>query len=462
MRRVANQSREYADGGGPARVDAAVRAALGTPVRVPDTVLAVSGGRDSMVLLHAAMRFARRRVSAVATFDHGSGAHATRAVALVQRVAGEYGLTFVAGRAAQPEAGPRGEAAWRAERWAFLRDAARIVPNGVVATAHTEDDQLETVFIRALRSAGPRGLAGLYAASPVVRPFVEVAAREVAEYAALHRVEFVDDPSNTSRRHLRNRVRHELLPAIARQRPGFRAELLALARRAAAWRAEVERLVDGLATADASGTELSVPQPVLGSLGEAELAVVWPAIAARAGVTLDRRGTHRLAGFTRTSISGDTMPLSGGAHVRRARGRFVLRRGNADISRPCAPRAGVAATVVEHGTMCGAFRFRASAGANRGPSDAGSAWEATFDVAVELTVRPWMAGDRMAGGTGGTARRVKRFFADAHIGAHDRSGWPVVLADGAIVWIPGVRRSDAATVRPGRPGVRYECDRIDR
>jgi hypothetical protein len=55
---------------------------------------------------------------------------------------------------------------------------------------------------------------------------------------------------------------------------------------------------------------------------------------------------------------------------------------------------------------------------------------------------------------------VKRFFADARVPALDRPGWPVVLVNGTIVWIPGVRRSDAATVRPGRPGVRYECDRI--
>jgi tRNA(Ile)-lysidine synthase len=62
---------------------------------------------------------------------------------------------------------------------------------------------------------------------------------------------------------------------------------------------------------------------------------------------------------------------------------------------------------------------------------------------------------------GGAARRVKRFFADARVPAEERRVWPVVLADGVIAWIPGVRRSDAATVRPGRPGVRYDCDRND-
>ena len=58
------------------------------------------------------------------------------------------------------------------------------------------------------------------------------------------------------------------------------------------------------------------------------------------------------------------------------------------------------------------------------------------------------------------ARRVKRFFADARIPGMDRAGWPVVLAAGEIIWIPGVRRADAATDRSGGPGVRYVCERI--
>jgi tRNA(Ile)-lysidine synthase len=62
---------------------------------------------------------------------------------------------------------------------------------------------------------------------------------------------------------------------------------------------------------------------------------------------------------------------------------------------------------------------------------------------------------------GQAARRVKRYFADAHVPARARAGWPVVLAAGEIVWIPGVRRSDAATDRPGRPGVPFICERID-
>ena len=60
-----------------------------------------------------------------------------------------------------------------------------------------------------------------------------------------------------------------------------------------------------------------------------------------------------------------------------------------------------------------------------------------------------------------TIRRVKGLLRDAGIAGPDRAGWPVVLADGEIVWIPGVRRSDAATERSGRPREWFICERDD-
>src|SRR5690348_9755078 len=128
--------------------------------------LAVSGGCDSMVLLHAISRAlaavdpttGARRDTRVLTFDHGTGAHATAAADLVAREAARLGLDVRVGRGVLRDAS---EAAWRAARWRFLRDAA---PKGaVIATAHTRDDQLETVVMRVMRDAGARGLAGLAA-----------------------------------------------------------------------------------------------------------------------------------------------------------------------------------------------------------------------------------------------------------------------------------------------------------
>src|SRR5688572_15146787 len=188
----------------PDRVTQAIAALAdeGRPV-----VLAVSGGLDSMVLLHAAAVEPRLRVAAVATFDHRSGPAAARAAAVVAAAAGALGLRCVTERAPRPE---RTEAAWRASRWSFLRAVAR-EHQAAVATGHTADDQAETVFMRLLRGSGVRGLAGLLAASPVRRPVVALTRRELAAYAARHGVRWVEDPTNESRQHLRNRVRLELL-----------------------------------------------------------------------------------------------------------------------------------------------------------------------------------------------------------------------------------------------------------
>ena len=104
----------------------------------------------------------------------------------------------------------------------------------------------------------------------------------------------------------------------------------------------------------------------------------------------------------------------------------------------------------------GRWRFeRSGRGAGR------TAWAAALPAGGRLEVRSWRPGDRMRPAGSETIRRVKGLLRDAGVAGPDRAGWPVVLADGEIVWIPGVRRSDAATERPGRPREWYICERDD-
>lgn len=283
-------------------------------------VLAVSGGLDSMALLHAA-RGGRSRLI-VATFDHGTGPAAAAAARLVRRRCDALGLDCITGRAGVKA---RTEAAWREQRWSFLREIARDNA-AVIATAHTLDDQVETVFMRILRDAGARGLAGLYAPSDIARPLLGTRRSEVEAYAAERLIEYVDDPSNRSRRHLRNRVRLDLLPGILAARPSFAGDLLDLARRAADWRAAVASIVDGFGLEQHSDGSLFVARRALDAYDERELAVLWPEIAARASVTMDRRGTRRVAAFTIEGAAGGSIQLSGGTEVVRTREHFVLRR----------------------------------------------------------------------------------------------------------------------------------------
>jgi tRNA(Ile)-lysidine synthase len=287
-------------------------------------VLAVSGGVDSMVLLHAAVSIPKEKRPAflVASFDHGTGAAAKRAVETVRRRSSELGLAFTRGRA---EKSTTTEHQWRTSRWTFLHGCAAEF-SAPISTGHTLDDHVETIFIRILRDAGPRGLAALFAESEVIRPFLSLRRDDLAGYAERHSVAYVDDPSNATRNHLRNRVRHDLLPAISRLRPGFAAQLLSIARRSADWRSKMIEIADQLDVKQADDGSLRIARAALRGYDAESLRALWPAIAARANVIMDRRGTLRLAEFTMKGVTGGSIQLSGGVEVRMFRDYLLLRR----------------------------------------------------------------------------------------------------------------------------------------
>jgi tRNA(Ile)-lysidine synthase len=189
----------------------------------------------------------------------------------------------------------------------------------------------------------------------------------------------------------------------------------------------------------------------LAGYDEDSLAVLWSALAARVGLALDRRGTRRLASFTISSGGGGSIPLSGGWRLDAAGDSFVLRRAPAE-------GPGVARLPAGGSLDWGAFRFRAAESGDA----VGDAWAAALPLASPLVVRGWAPGDRLAPAAGTPRRRVKRYLTEAGVRGLDRRGWPVVVAGDDVVWIPGVRRSDAATVRSGRPVRSYLCERIDR
>lgn len=423
--------------------------------RTEGIVLAVSGGLDSMVLLDVAAhsgREATERIT-VATFDHASGAHSARAASLVVERALGYGLPVVVGRA---DGCDQSEAAWRAERWEFLRSAAA-ASGSLVLTAHTRDDQVETVLMRAMRGAGARGLAALAASSDVRRPFLHVRRQDLLAYANARGLPWLEDPTNRSRQYLRNRVRLDLLPAIRRVAPQFEEDLLDIARRASSWRSELAALVDrhvaiSLGCDEHGAATLDVAAADLADYSRTTLAVLWPELASRVGLALDARGTRRAAEFTIAGRVGSRIQISGGWELVRSRSRFELQR---------APRGVPSRPALSFGAPMTWDRWSFSTKEADAPRDA---WTATLPKDDPLQIRGWRAGDRMRVFQRGRliARKVKYFLSDAGISGHIRARWPVVVAGDEVVWIPGVRRSDAATVRSGRPVVTYVCDYLDR
>jgi tRNA(Ile)-lysidine synthase len=403
-------------------------------------VLAVSGGCDSMVLLHAALAVAPERVAAVATFDHGTGAAARRAVRLVRAECARLGVPLVHGGG-----GPigRSEAEWRNARWAFLRGVAES-RGARVATAHTRDDHVETVFMRVLRGSGARGLAGLHAESAVLRPFLALSRGTVRAFGTDMGVAFVDDPTNVSRRYLRNRVRLDLLPALRRVHPEMDRDLLELSERAALVRAELDRLARQVSVVKAPG-RLAVAASDVAGYSRESLAALWPAMAARVGLALDRRGTERIVAFTIECGVGRRAQVAGGWELYRSHAWLELVRRAPDS----ACEAGLNG---QREVRFDGWRF------TRGPDRPHDPWTAVLPADAKTVVRTWQPGDRMVAAGSTQARRVKRFLSDARVSAAERARWPVVVSEGQVIWIPGVRRGSAATARPGRSEVSYMCE----
>lgn len=435
------------------RVRDVVAAALPSEGRF---VLAVSGGRDSMVLLDVFARHLHDRIACVATFDHGSGEAATQAATLAERRARELGLPVRRGLM-RSGVDTRREAAWRDARWSFLREVSRAA-GAAVATAHTLDDQVETVFMRALRGSGARGLAGLYARSAVVRPLLELSRSDVAAYAKAFGVEWVEDPSNSSRRYLRNRVRLDLLPALERSAPGLSSELLELSRRAAELRDQVDAEIARSVHVRVAAGALAVARADLLGYDAAALGLLWPALAARVGAVLDRRGTERITEFTISGRAGARIQLSGGWEVVLHRGSVVLRRARIGDE----PGEAVGDSLPLEGEVSfGGWRFRPLKGESGDSRTANDMWCAVLPADATLFVRPWRSGDRMVPLGAAVPRRVKGLFRDAGVDAVRRRGWPVVVVDDEIVWIPGVRRGAPSRYLSDRPAVVYECELHD-
>lgn len=413
-------------------------------------VLAVSGGVDSAVLLDAVARLRTPgHHVVVASIDHGTGPVATEAVALTASVAAQHGLGIVTERL---RPGRPSEAEWRRQRWRFLwQVAAR--EDAVVTTAHTRDDQVETVVMRLLRGAGARGLAGLFAASPVERPLLSASRADVMYYARRRRLRYLEDPTNLSVAFLRNRVRLNILPAIRAVHPGFDDEILDLAHRAAQVRAAVDVASGEFLLAQRQG-EVVVDAVALAGLDEAGRRLLWPALAARVGAWLDRRGIVRLAGLT-DRPRGTRVQVSGGFEAVRDRDTIVLRRPTPE--EPRAPRP------LRRGATFGPFRFEARQVATiRHPAAPANhqrdPWRIRLADSLEPLVREWVPGDRLLLDRSGRKRRVKRFLAEAGIPAPDRPGWPVVVVDGDVVWVPGVRGSPDAVHGTGNL-IEYRCER---
>ncbi|HEY6808441.1 MAG TPA: tRNA lysidine(34) synthetase TilS [Gemmatimonadales bacterium] len=415
-------------------------------------VVAVSGGADSLALLHLLHELADEfgLTLVVAHADHGIQAVGRSVGRVVEKIATGLGLPFELGELAL---GPRAtETVARRARYAWLREVQRRHHATYLVTAHHRDDQIETVLLRVLRGSAPTGLAGMSARTRggLVRPLLPFTRDELGAYVTARGLTAHADPANADPRHVRSWIRTVLLPLVA-DRLGARVtdDLLRLARHAArdarAWDRVPGLLPELGLSVDAGG--FRVARDPLGGYDPALAAALLRAAARRVGLVLGPAAARRVVALA-ARPSGRRLPLGDGWSAEVAFDRLIVHR---DV---CCALEVIHGAVERGSALFGDFRL--SWTPEPAPARIERAAWTTWLAQPGWTVRPPQQGDALAplGGVG--HRPVRRLLMEARVPRGARAGYPVLARGETILWVPGICRSADELPEPGTPAVRVD------
>ena len=450
-------------------------------IRAESRVLAaVSGGSDSTALAHILRELDRAgelRLVGLVHFNHQLRASADRDEQFVAELAASLGVAAlidredVATRARRERRSLEGAA--RAARYAFFERARLTSGADVVALGHTRDDQAETVLLRLVRGAGPRGLAGMYPRNGrIVRPLLGCRREELRTWLAGGRLAFVEDETNADVSIPRNRVRAELLPLLAARFNPAIVDVLAdeadLAREAWAWMDD-----------QAAQLAARVVRPVEERGNDVVREIDVPALTA-APVALQRAvlwrvmrdtAAHRSVAFHHIEAArrlmevgaGDGRIDAPGHRVERIGGALVLTGRGADaVGRPVAKPPNLfryplsipgEVTLPDAGVVVSAEHADPGAILRNGPD--GHVVFVRGDLCRgSLAVRNRRPGDRFRPVGLGGRKKLQDYFVDRKIPRDRRDAVPIVV-DGAdrIVWVAGYGIDEAFRVTDDSQGV---------
>jgi tRNA(Ile)-lysidine synthase len=416
--------------------------------------IAVSGGADSVFLLHAMRELAPRwnLQLGVIHINHGiRGAASIADAEFVRQLAAAFGLPFHLRQTDVPSMDGNLEQAARNVRQGFF---AELIASGAVdraATGHTRSDQAETVLYRILRGSGLTGLSGILPVTSegIVRPLLEIDRSEIEAWLRQHEIAWCEDETNQDRTYARNRLRHEILPLLRdnfnHQLDTALANLATLARdEEAYWDAELCRSLPG-------------PNPQPQVIAVTELANVPPALARRRirqAVALVK-GDHRSLDFAHVERVLQMARSQGGSGRFQVPGLDVFRsfewiriappgygsRPECDFELPLEvpgsvelPGSGTRITlqVLEDrsggpcATVVNELDWQRFGGDRSAPS---------------LELRNWRPGDQYRRVGHSKPEKIKFFFQEARIPLWERRIWPIITYNEVIVW---ARRFGAA------------------
>ena len=439
-------------------------------------LVGVSGGPDSMVLIHLLSRLApvlRIRLG-VAHLNHClRGALAEKDAEVVCKAASELGYPCHCGHAkilkVKRQLGLSVEDAARRVRYAFFKKTMIDAGYNKLALGHQMNDNAEQVLLALLRGAGPRGLAGIAPVrdSHIIRPLIDTRRSQIEIFAAKNKITYVTDESNVDRLFLRNRIRQGLLPLLAADyNPRIEAHLNRLADIMRCQEDWIEGVVKihykKVSMKSTQGTiDLSV-----GSLRQAHPALgrrlVRMALEDLAGSLQRVRFSHVQAVLDlATGDKGEkTCHLPGSIRARRSYDRLVLsmatpfrkRRALAGSEKKAAPKTTISGpfpATVEILAMGIGMRFSPSHPGHLPAWNTMNRNRADFDMdrlSLPLTVRPVLAGDRFKPLGAGGSQKIKKFFIDHKLSRHLRAMTAVLADQQRIIWLVGQRIDDQVKV----------------
>ena len=393
--------------------------------------IAYSGGSDSHALLHAVATL-RGELGLAALraihVNHGLLPEAHAWEAHCRTVCIELGVDFIGLRVQVPDGRDGVEAAARRARYAAIE---RCLGSGdFVLTAHTEDDQAETVLLQLLRGAGPRGLAGMtlrrrLGEGWLIRPLLQMSRASVREYARREGLPTVEDPSNRDSRFDRSFVRHALLVPMRARWPGVSHTLARVASHQAGLAHLLEEITARELPEAGPGGGLSVA--ILAGMDPARRTRVLRAWPERLG--LPPPSLAHLAEIDRCLIRArpDAMPLVQwpGAEARRYRdGIFFMPRLGRREARARVEWRLPEPLRLRHGTLR--------------VEDTHAPGLARWAAAEGVSVRFRQGGERYRPRHGGRSHSLKKLFQEAGIPPWLRSRIPLVYVGEALASVPGL------------------------
>lgn len=421
--------------------------------------VAVSGGADSVALLGLLLDLREELgvVLSVVHFNHRlRGNESEGDEQFVSNLAQSYQLPFHGSGADTSCYAQQNhlslEAAGQRLRYAYFRELMEEGAFTQVATAHTLDDQAETVLLRLVRGAGTRGLAGIYPRLPiagsqfsVIRPLLATYRQDVRDYLAELGQDWREDRSNRDLRFARNRVRHGVLPRLERNlNPEVCRVLSETAEIARAeedyWKRETERVLPQ----SEKGVEISVLQGLPLALQRR----VVRAAAETVGLRLEFRHVAEaleIAGALPGSPQSASLP--GGWTLLRRGSLLSFRRAAAQEKSAYEYRLTIPGRI-EVPELAVVFE---AAPVFLGGGAPGYNPEHLFDpqlLAKELVVRNWRPGDRFWPAHTREPKKIKELLQQHHIQGQERKTWPVVASGDSVIWVRGFRAP--ARLRPAQ------------